>query len=901
VALASDVDASRAALRISAAQDAEIARNAALWSAPTMPALHRYTGVLHDALDLGSLRGAAAARARSRLAVTSALFGLLRADDPVPAYRLSAGSALPGRGTLAASWRPLLEPVLAAIAAAELVVDLVERAVPGTDRRTTLDAKRYRSAEHRLFHRDAGYLEGRRVRRSREMRAMAHRTDFGRDILSGQWAGAEFAALSRLWTSGVAVPYPVRVSGTELLLEFVGSDDGTAAPRLAQLRPDADRLCDLWHQLVDALLGLARHGLAHGDLSAYNVLVHDGKLVLIGLPQAVDVVGNPQGPEFLARDMRRIGERFTARGLPPEVGIPESLLDAPHVELGNATGHGNVTEVGANGFTVGPGRLDHERPAHRAERGRTRSTHSGRITIAPGLVSEIPAAAISALLLRATCHVPEVRLTSPSSRRAQFSAPRPRRSDGGRPSPARSRPRGAGSISAPVIPEVLWTVPESGMPSFAELGLPEPVVRALDAEGFTEPFPIQAATLPDAIAGRDLLGRGQTGSGKTLAFGLALLSRLAGAKAKARTPRGLVLVPTRELATQVVDALTPFAKALGLTTTSVVGGMSFNRQAAELSRGIDLLVATPGRLTDHTTQRTCDLSQVTITAIDEADRMADMGFLPQVRKILDLTPVDGQRLLFSATLDGDVGALVRQYLTDPVSQSVNSATAQVETMDHHVLHVDLSAKPRIITEIAARDGRTLLFVRTKHGVDRLVKTLRRDGINAGALHGGKAQNARNRAIADFKDGQTPVLVATDVAARGIHIDDVSLVVHVDPPADPKDYLHRAGRTARAGDSGTVVTMVTPPERRDVDRLTRLAGVRATNTDVRPGDDALARITGARTPSGVPIIDPPKPAQSPSRGGGRRARSGSSTRLGAPSAGRGGDRSGSRGRRRDTAA
>jgi superfamily II DNA/RNA helicase len=430
------------------------------------------------------------------------------------------------------------------------------------------------------------------------------------------------------------------------------------------------------------------------------------------------------------------------------------------------------------------------------------------------------------------------------------------------------------------------------MPSFAQLGLPEPVLRALDSEGFTEPFPIQAATLPDTIAGRDLLGRGQTGSGKTLAFGLAILARLAGSRAHAKQPRGLVLVPTRELATQVVDALAPFAKALGLTTTSVVGGMSFSRQAAELNRGIDLLVATPGRLTDHTTQRTCDLSQISITAIDEADRMADMGFLPQVRRILDLTPADGQRLLFSATLDGDVGTLVRQYLTDPVTRSIASSTAQVETMEHHVLHVDMASKPRVITEIAARDGRTILFVRTKHGVDRLVKTLRRDGINAGALHGGKAQNARNRAIADFKDGQTPVLVATDVAARGIHVDDVSLVVHVDPPADPKDYLHRAGRTARAGDSGTVVTMVTAAERRDVERLTRLAGVRATNTDVSPGDASLIQITGARQPSGVPIIEPPKPAQNPrGTGGGRRrggpARSGGGRPTGTRSGGAGG--------------
>jgi superfamily II DNA/RNA helicase len=412
--------------------------------------------------------------------------------------------------------------------------------------------------------------------------------------------------------------------------------------------------------------------------------------------------------------------------------------------------------------------------------------------------------------------------------------------------------------------EVLWTVPETGMPTFAELGLPEPVLRALTAGGFTVPFPIQAATLPETLAGRDLLGRAQTGSGKTLAFGLALLSRLAGGRAQPRRPRGLVLVPTRELAQQVVDAVAPYAKVLGLTVTSVVGGMSFNRQAGELQRGIDLLVATPGRLTDHTNQRTCDLSAIEVTAIDEADRMADMGFLPQVRAILDLTPTDGQRLLFSATLDGEVATIVRRYLHDPVTRAVASSTSQVETMEHHLLVVDTAAKPRVVTEIAARDGRTILFVRTKHGVDRLVKILRRDGIAAGALHGGKAQNARNRAISDFKDGSTPVLVATDVAARGIHIDDVSLVVHVDPPADPKDYLHRAGRTARAGESGTVVTMVTPPERREVDRLTRLAGVRAAVAEVAPGAPALAGITGARTPSGVPVAEPVKPVQNPPR-------------------------------------
>ncbi|WP_219419253.1 serine protein kinase RIO [Pseudonocardia nigra] len=220
----------------------------------------------------------------------------------------------------------------------EADVHLVERAVPGTGRRTLLAAKRYRTAEHRLFHRDAGYLEGRKVRRSREMRAMANRTAFGRDVLAGRWAGAEFAALSRLWADGIAVPYPVQALGTELLLEFVGSPDGAAAPRLAQLRPGAEELCDLWHQLVDALLGMARHGLTHGDLSAYNLLVHDGRLVLIDLPQVVDVIGNPQGPEFLARDVRRIGEWFVARGLPPEVGQPETLLEELRVTVGMPPG-----------------------------------------------------------------------------------------------------------------------------------------------------------------------------------------------------------------------------------------------------------------------------------------------------------------------------------------------------------------------------------------------------------------------------------------------------------------------------------------------------------------------------------------------------------------------------------
>ena len=439
-------------------------------------------------------------------------------------------------------------------------------------------------------------------------------------------------------------------------------------------------------------------------------------------------------------------------------------------------------------------------------------------------------------------------MTSPQVRRRSSASNRRRGPDGAQPRP--TQPQAA--------PEVLWTPPASGTPTFAALGLPEPLLRALTAHGFTEPFPIQAATLPDALAGRDLLGRGQTGSGKTLAFGLAVLARLAGERSRPRRPRGLVLVPTRELATQVMDALQPFAKALGLSAATVVGGMSFNRQSSELQRGVDVLVATPGRLADHLDQGTCALGDVTITAIDEADRMADMGFLPQVRRILDQTPSDGQRLLFSATLDGDVRTLVLRYLTDPVTRSVAPSTGAVATMEHHLLHVDELAKNRVVAEIAAREGRTIMFVRTKHGADRLVKQLRRDGIDAAALHGGKAQNARNRAIAAFRDGVKPVLVATDVAARGIHVDDVSLVVHVDPPAEPKDYLHRAGRTARAGESGTVVTMVTTGQRRDVDEMTRKAGVRARSTDVAPGAAALVGITGARPPSGVSLVEPARP-------------------------------------------
>jgi superfamily II DNA/RNA helicase len=432
----------------------------------------------------------------------------------------------------------------------------------------------------------------------------------------------------------------------------------------------------------------------------------------------------------------------------------------------------------------------------------------------------------------------------------------------------RTAPRWTGEISE--------SGPSRGSVSFAELGLPTPLLRALEDAGITAPFAIQAATLPDALGGRDVLGRAQTGSGKTLAFGLALLTRLHKGSARSRRPRGLVLVPTRELAMQVADALTPLAKSLGLWCRTVVGGLSFSRQVDQLERGIDLLIATPGRLSDHVRQGTCVLDDVRFVALDEADQMADMGFLPQVREILDLVP-DGQRMLFSATLDRDVSALVDRYLTDPVTHSVSPATASVSTMDHHLLLVSREDKAGVVAEMAARDGRTILFLRTKHHVDRLTRQLREMGVRAGALHGGKPQGARNRVLGEFKDGSLPVLVATDVAARGIHVDGVSLVVHVDPPADAKGYLHRAGRTARAGETGTVVTVVTHQERRTVFRMTEQAGVSPERTKVRPGDADLVRITGARVPSGEPVVDP-EPTRRP---GGRFNRPGRGARRPAP--------------------
>ncbi|MEV4925339.1 DEAD/DEAH box helicase [Streptomyces roseoverticillatus] len=405
-----------------------------------------------------------------------------------------------------------------------------------------------------------------------------------------------------------------------------------------------------------------------------------------------------------------------------------------------------------------------------------------------------------------------------------------------------------GDPAQPVIPAPAV----APVTSFADLELPAAILRTLTELGLREPFPIQAATLPHSLAGHDVLGRGRTGSGKTLAFGLPLLARTAGRRAESKQPLALILVPTRELAQQVTEALAPYADALRLRMTAVVGGMSIGRQAAALRDGAEVVVATPGRLHDLIERKACRLGRVRITVLDEADQMCDMGFLPQVTEVLDQVHPDGQRMLFSATLDRDVDQLVRRYLHDPVVHSVDPSAGAVTTMDHHVLVVHGPDRYAVTTEIAARDGRVLLFLDTKHAVDQLTRHLRASGVHAAALHSGKSQPQRTRTLAQFKNGQITVLVATNVAARGLHVDDLDLVVNVDPPTDPKDYLHRAGRTARAGESGSVVTLVLPGQRRETSRLMSEAGIEPTITKVRSGEAELSRITGAKAPSGAPL-------------------------------------------------
>ncbi|WP_369360555.1 DEAD/DEAH box helicase [Streptomyces sp. cg2] len=430
----------------------------------------------------------------------------------------------------------------------------------------------------------------------------------------------------------------------------------------------------------------------------------------------------------------------------------------------------------------------------------------------------------------------------------------------------KSNRRTASSPSAASSPRE-FRLPESTTPAlpavedFAGLDMPPALLKTLTAQGVTTPFPIQAATLPNSLAGRDLLGRGRTGSGKTLAFGLAMLARTAGLRAESKAPLALVLVPTRELAQQVTDALTPYATAVNLRLATVVGGLSLTKQATTLRRGAEVLVATPGRLNDLVERGDCVLDDVRITVLDEADQMTDMGFLPQITKLIQQVRADGQRMLFSATLDGNIDRLVQRFLTDPVVHSVDPSAGAVSTMEHHVFHVlDDTDKKAVVTRIAARDGRVMLFLDTKRSADRLAKRLLAVGVRAAALHGGRSQPQRTRTLEQFKNGQVTALVATNVAARGIHIDDLDLVVNVDPPTDHKDYLHRGGRTARAGGSGSVITLVLPEQKRDVTRLMSHAGIRPRTAKMRSSDAELATLTGAREPSGVAVtIEVPQQA------------------------------------------
>ena len=383
---------------------------------------------------------------------------------------------------------------------------------------------------------------------------------------------------------------------------------------------------------------------------------------------------------------------------------------------------------------------------------------------------------------------------------------------------------------------------------FSTLGVPAPVVAALSANGIIEPFPIQVDTLPDTLAGKDVLGRGKTGSGKTLAFAIPMVARLGGAlaggKRRSGRPLGLVLAPTRELATQITAAMEPLATAYGLTVTTIFGGVSQNRQVAALKSGVDIVVACPGRLEDLMKQGFAHLDAIEITVLDEADHMADLGFLPVVTRIMDKTPQTGQRLLFSATLDNGVDKLVRRYLHNEVLHSVDEANSHVAAMTHHVFEVaGVDEKSELVRMLASGTGRRILFMRTKHHAKKLAKQLTDAGIPSVDLHGNLSQVARDRNLASFASGETRVLVATDVAARGVHVDDIELVIHVDPPAEHKAYLHRSGRTARAGKEGEVVTIVLPAQRKDTAALLRKAEITVTPQHVTASSPAVTALVG----------------------------------------------------------
>ena len=407
------------------------------------------------------------------------------------------------------------------------------------------------------------------------------------------------------------------------------------------------------------------------------------------------------------------------------------------------------------------------------------------------------------------------------------------------------------------------------MTTFADLGVRQALIDVLSARGISEPFPIQTQTLPDTLAGRDVLGRGKTGSGKTLAFSIPMVSKLAGMRRVPLRPTGLVLAPTRELASQITATLEPLAAANGLRVTTIFGGVPQGKQVSALKSGIDIVVACPGRLEDLIKQKLIYLDAIEVTVIDEADHMADLGFLPGVTRILAATPSTGQRLLFSATMDNDVDKIVNRFMTDPLTHSVDSANSPVSQMTHHVFHVrDAQAKKGVVHRLASGSGRRILFMRTKHHARKLAKQLTESGVPAVDLHGNLSQPARDRNLAAFSNGDARVLVATDIAARGVHVDGIELVVHIDPPAEHKAYLHRSGRTARAGNAGDVVTVVLPTERRDTAALMRRAGIRVTPQDVTVDSAAVHAVAGEAAPYQAPapkVVAPQRPSR-PSRPG-----------------------------------
>jgi superfamily II DNA/RNA helicase len=382
--------------------------------------------------------------------------------------------------------------------------------------------------------------------------------------------------------------------------------------------------------------------------------------------------------------------------------------------------------------------------------------------------------------------------------------------------------------------------------TFADLGLRAELVAALSAQGIDAPFAIQQATIEDAIAGRDVCGKARTGSGKTLAFGLPILQRVEAARPG--HPRALILVPTRELAKQVVDVMQPLAKEIDGRVAAFYGGTSMDRHIRNLSRRIEVAVATPGRLIDLLERGEVDLDEIETLVIDEADRMADMGFLPQVEWILRKVPNDRQTLLFSATLDREVDVLIKRYMRDPVKHEVVSDTQTVDEMTHRFLKVHELDRVKVLAAIASGVERTIVFCRTKRGADRLVSQLKREGVAAEAIHGDLRQSAREKALKDFQSGHHAVLVATDVAARGIHVDDVDVVVHFDPPEEHKNYVHRSGRTARAGNSGVVATFVLWDQELEVERLQRRLAMRMPIIEVFSNDPRLADLETLDSPA-----------------------------------------------------